>query len=127
MQKALQYLKDLIDMGGEFPDAVFQAALKFKVSQDALKAEYDQLTSCVPQRTLRELNGNVERVELPEQVAAAFRDLPSSVHRSEIVRIERVIKTFSPTVWPGVVGRYERLVAAHKQVAINKERMEMAM
>lgn len=124
MQKALQYLKDLIDMGGEFPDAVFQAALKFKVNQDALKAEYDVCTCPTSEQTLRNLNGNVERVELPEAVALAFQNMPARVHLTEIERIERVLLTFDAVKWPSVVRRYQRLISAHQQAATDKESLE---
>ena len=127
MQKALQYLKDLIDMGGEFPDAVFQAALKFKVNQDALKDEYDHFTQSGQGKTLRELNGQVELVELPEAVAFAFRYMPARVHLNEVERIERVLQTFDSVKWPSVVQRYKRLVIAHTQAAAAKTQAEMAL
>ena len=126
MQQALQYLNYLIDVGGEFPDAVFQAAMKFKVSQEGLKAEYDVFTSTAGERTLRELNGQVERVELPEAVALAFQDMPARIHLTEIERIERVLLTFDALKWPSVIQRYKRLIIAHTQAAATKTRMEIA-
>jgi hypothetical protein len=41
MTQALDYLNELIAAGWEYPDAEFNAARKFSVSADDLRADYD--------------------------------------------------------------------------------------
>lgn len=39
--EALEYMRELIRVGWEFPDAAFRAARAFKINQAALEQAYD--------------------------------------------------------------------------------------
>lgn len=42
LQRALLYLKQLIEAGVEYPDAHYRASTKFGVSSEALQSLYDE-------------------------------------------------------------------------------------
>lgn len=42
IEKALQYLNSLVEVGAEFPDALFATTKKFKVKHSDLTLAYDE-------------------------------------------------------------------------------------